>query len=80
MMSVKGNKDAIESYGFHHIDTSKCKACTTFDCEKACFRGIYEVINKKAEPKCVVVEEREEMCVKCHLCTSSCKHEAITID
>lgn len=72
--------NTIESYKFHHIDTSKCRACSSFSCEEACFRGIYEVINKDTEPKCVVVEDREEMCVKCHMCTTACKFEAITID
>lgn len=70
----------IESYKFHHIDTNKCRSCTDFSCEEACFRGIYEVINKGSDPKCIVVEGREDRCVKCHICTTACKSEAITID
>ena len=46
----------------------------------ACFRGIYEVINKNSEPKCMVVEDREDNCIKCHMCTTACKLRAITID
>ena len=79
-MNSTDNSKKIESYKFHHIDTSKCKLCKSFDCEEACFRGIYEVINKNSEPKCVVIEDRESMCVKCHMCTTACKFEAITID
>ena len=79
-MKRTDNSKKIESYKFHHIDTNKCKLCKTFDCEEACFRGIYEVINKDSEPKCIVVEDREGMCVKCHMCTTACKFEAITID
>ena len=74
------NDANIESYKFHHIDTSKCRKCLSFDCEEACFRGIYKVIDKDTEPKSSVVEEREDMCVKCHMCTTACKLEAITID
>ena len=70
----------IEHYKFHHIDISKCSNCTEFSCEEACFRGIYEVINKKSTPKCIVIKNREEMCVKCHICTTACKLRAITID
>jgi NAD-dependent dihydropyrimidine dehydrogenase PreA subunit len=70
----------IESYKFHHIDTSKCKYCAEFTCEDACFRGIYEVINKETRPKCTVVEGREDSCVKCHICTTACKLKALTID
>ncbi|MFX0027542.1 MAG: hypothetical protein ACFE8M_14165 [Candidatus Hermodarchaeota archaeon] len=70
----------IESYRFHHIDTNKCKQCKDFSCEEACFRGIYEVINKIDQPKCIVIEEREDRCVKCHICTTACKLRAITID
>lgn len=79
-MSEVNNKKKIESYKFHHIDTNKCLICESFACEEACFRGIYEVINKKSQPKCVVVKDREDCCVKCHLCTSACKLEAIIID
>ena len=79
-MSEADNRDAIESYKFHHIDTSKCKQCKEFSCEEACFRGIYEVINKDSTPKCIVVEEHEDRCVKCHICTTACKLKALTID
>jgi len=80
MMSKAPNKDTVESYKFHHIDTSKCRQCKDFSCEEACFRGIYEVINKDSTPKCVVVRDREENCVKCHICTTACKLRALTID
>ena len=70
----------IESYKFHHINTDKCKRCTQFYCEDACFRGIYEVINKETAPKCTVIKEREDRCVKCHICTTACKFKAIKID
>ena len=70
----------IESYKFHHIDTDKCKKCTHFFCEDACFRGIYEVINKDNEPKCSIVQKLEDRCVKCHICTTACKFKAIIID
>jgi len=80
MMSDVEVQGSIENYKFHHIDTSKCKRCTKFSCEEACFRGIYEVINKKSEPKCIVIKEREDNCVKCHLCTSACPLKAIIID
>ena len=79
MTEVK-NRSNIESYKFHHIDISKCKQCKEFSCEEACFRGIYEVVNKNAIPKCIVVEDREDRCVKCHICTTACKSNAITID
>ncbi len=79
-MSSVEDKESVESYKFHHIDISKCLKCKYFDCEEACFRGIYEVINKDTEPKCIVVEDREDNCVKCHMCTTACKLEAITID
>jgi Fe-S-cluster-containing hydrogenase component 2 len=79
-MSEADKKAAIESYKFHHIETSKCRYCREFSCEEACFRGIYEVINKDSMPKCTVVEDREEMCVKCHICTTACKFKALTID
>jgi NAD-dependent dihydropyrimidine dehydrogenase PreA subunit len=79
MTSVKNNAN-IRSYKFHHIDTDKCKICDQFSCEEACFRGIYEVINKNNEPKCVILENREDLCVKCHICTTACKSEAIVID
>ncbi|MHA1150448.1 MAG: 4Fe-4S binding protein [Promethearchaeota archaeon] len=73
-------KREIESYRFHHIDVSKCRVCKTFDCEETCFRGIYEVYGKGSIPKCTVVREREDRCIKCHICTSACKLDAITID
>lgn len=79
-MSEANDQKTIESYKFHHIDTSKCLECENFACEEACFRGIYEVINKDSKPKCVVVEDREDNCVKCHICTTVCKLGAITID
>ena len=79
-MSSTNEKETIESYVFHHIDISKCAICTSFSCEKACFRGIYNVINKDSTPKCIVLEEREDMCVKCHMCTTACKYDAIIID
>lgn len=74
------DNDSVEHYKFHHIDISKCSKCRDFACEEACFRGIYEVINKDTIPKCVVVEKKEDNCVKCHMCTTACKSEAITID
>ncbi len=70
----------IVDYKFHHIDIEKCKICKGYFCEDACFRGVYKVINKNTEPMCVVVEEREDHCVKCHICTTACKLRAITID
>jgi len=79
-MSDTEEKSEIVSYKFHHIDVNKCKKCTEFSCEEACFRGIYEVRNKDSDPRCVVVEDREENCVKCHICTTACKLRAITID
>ncbi|MFX0017825.1 MAG: hypothetical protein ACFFAK_11250 [Promethearchaeota archaeon] len=79
-MSEVKNQPNIESYRFHHIDTNKCRLCKDFSCEEACFRGIYEVINKNDQPKCIVIEEREDRCVKCHICTTACKLRAITID
>ncbi len=79
-MSEANDQKAIESYKFHHIDTRKCLECEDFACEEVCFRGIYEVINKDSKPKCVVVEDREDRCVKCHICTTACKLGAITID
>jgi len=79
-MSSTNKKGAVESYRFHHINTEKCRQCKTFDCEEACFRGIYQVINKDSEPKCIVVEDKEDNCVKCHICTTQCKFKAITID
>jgi len=69
-----------EDVEFHHIDVSKCEECSDFSCEEACFRGIYKVINKDTKPQCIVVEDREDFCVKCHLCTTSCKFNAIEID
>ena len=68
------------SYKFHHIDTSKCAICKEFSCEHACFRGIYEVINKDSKPECKVIEDREDFCVKCHICSTACKFQAISID
>ncbi len=79
-MSIINNKDSIDSYKFHYIDTSKCRQCRGFLCEEACFRGIYEVIGKEDIPKCTVIKDREDMCVKCHICTTACKLNAITID
>ena len=79
-MSEAEDKSLIESYKFHHIDVNKCKRCTEFSCEEACFRGIYMVINKDSIPKCIVVKDREDRCVKCHMCTTACKPRAITID
>ena len=79
-MSEANKRKVIESYKFHHIDINKCVQCKSFDCEEACFRGIYKVINKDSEPKCTVVEDKEDNCVKCHICSTQCKFEAITID
>lgn len=79
-MSEAEKSNGLESYKFHHINTTKCKDCESFACEDACFRGIYRVINKETQPKCIVVKEREDMCVKCHMCTTACKLEAILID
>jgi NAD-dependent dihydropyrimidine dehydrogenase PreA subunit len=73
-------QSTIESYEFHHINISKCAVCQDYPCEEACFRGIYEVINKDSTPKCIVVQDREDMCVKCHICTTACKYQAIKID
>jgi len=79
-MSEPDDHATIVSYKFHHIDISKCTQCTDFSCEEACFRGIYEVINRDSTPKCTVVEDREDRCVKCHICTTACKYRAISID
>ena len=79
-MSETPDKSKIVSYKFHHVDVNRCKICEDFSCEEACFRGIYRVIDKETEPKCVVVEEREDNCIKCHICTTACKLRAITID
>jgi Fe-S-cluster-containing hydrogenase component 2 len=79
-MTESDNKITMEDYEFHHIDVSKCRECREFSCEEACFRGIYKVINKDSFPKCIVVEDREDRCVKCHMCTTACKSRAITID
>ena len=79
-MSKANDLPTIESYKFHHIDISKCKLCKDFSCEEVCFRGIYEVTNKQSIPKCIVAEDREDRCVKCHICTTACKLKAITID
>ncbi|MHA1437112.1 MAG: hypothetical protein ACTSPD_06005 [Promethearchaeota archaeon] len=79
-MSKANNKDYIKSYKFHHIDKNKCHYCRDFWCEKVCFRGIYKVIDKKIQPECIVIEDREDSCIKCHICTTACKSKAITID
>lgn len=74
------DNDSVEHYKFHHVDVIKCSVCRDFSCEEACFRGIYDVINKDTNPKCVLVEDKEDKCVKCHMCTTACKSEALTID
>ncbi|MFX1389581.1 MAG: hypothetical protein ACFE9Z_05895 [Promethearchaeota archaeon] len=79
-MSEAFDQVTMKSYKFHHIDISKCRQCKEFSCEQACFRGIYEVINKESTPKCIVVKDREDRCVKCHICTTACKLKALTID
>ena len=79
-MNDHADKSKIVNYKFHHIDVSKCKRCKAFSCEDACFRGVYEVLNKDTEPMCVVVGDREDNCIKCHICTTACKLKAITID
>ena len=79
-MSDTPEKSNVVSYKFHHIDHSKCAICKDFSCEDACFRGIYKVINKDTKPMSVIVEEREDHCIKCHICTTACKLRAITID
>ena len=79
-MSRAFNQNYIDHYKFHHIDTSKCLKCEDFTCEEACFRGIYKIINRGTVPKCVVIEDREDRCIKCHICTTICKQQAITID
>lgn len=79
-MSKSNDQDSIDRYRFHHIDIHKCLKCKNFWCEDACFRGIYKVINKDTTPKCLVVEDREDFCLKCHICTTACKSRAITID
>jgi NAD-dependent dihydropyrimidine dehydrogenase PreA subunit len=79
-MSDTEEQKNIVSYKFHHIDIDKCKGCKDFSCENACFRGIYEVIDKDTIPKCTVVVDREDRCVKCHICTTACKLHAILID
>ncbi|TFG02949.1 MAG: hypothetical protein EU539_12665 [Promethearchaeota archaeon] len=79
-MSSDTNKPSIENYKFHHIDTAKCKECTDLACEEACFRGVYKIIDGDTNPKCIVLEDREDMCVKCHICTTVCKMRAISID
>ncbi len=80
MMSKDNNRDFFDNYKFHLIDICKCKQCKDFSCEEACFRGIYEVMNKDSTSKCIVIEDREDNCVKCHLCTTACKLNAIKID
>ncbi|MHA1294879.1 MAG: hypothetical protein ACTSQJ_19760 [Promethearchaeota archaeon] len=67
-MSKANNKDYIKSYKFHHIDKNKCHYCRDFWCEK------------KIQPECIVIEDREDSCIKCHICTTACKSKAITID
>ncbi|MFW9952389.1 MAG: hypothetical protein ACFFKA_19900 [Candidatus Thorarchaeota archaeon] len=79
-MSNTDDRKNIVSYKFHHIDIDKCKSCKEFSCESACFRGIYNVINKDGCPECIVLEDREDRCVKCHICTTACKKRAILID
>ncbi|MFX0022708.1 MAG: 4Fe-4S binding protein [Candidatus Hermodarchaeota archaeon] len=79
-MGKTETQSTFESYEFHHIDISKCAQCQEFSCEEACFRGIYQVINKDSTPKCIVVRDREDRCVKCHICTTACKYRAINID
>jgi Fe-S-cluster-containing dehydrogenase component len=79
-MGKTETQSTFESYEFHHIDISKCAHCQEFSCEEACFRGIYEVINKDSTPKCIIVRDREDRCVKCHICTTACKYRAIKID
>ncbi len=79
-MSDIKNDQSVESYQFHHIDTNKCLECNDFSCEEACFRGVYKVINKYSSPKCIVVPDREDFCIKCHICTTVCKSKAISID
>ncbi|MBY9006040.1 MAG: hypothetical protein KGD63_04715 [Candidatus Lokiarchaeota archaeon] len=79
MKKIKDNTSII-NYNFHHIDISKCRCCKEFSCEEVCFRGVYNVINKEIFPNCVVILEREDFCVKCHLCTTACKKKAIFID
>ena len=73
------DNDSVEHYKFHHIDVIKCPECEDFACEEVCFRGVYKVINKDMKPRCIVVEDREDMCVKCHICTTACKLKAIEI-
>ena len=79
-MTEVNKKSSVDSYKFHHIDTNKCRTCKTYACEQVCFRGVYKVQNKERTPKCVVVDEREDFCVKCHLCTTACPQDAIIID
>jgi len=69
--------DSIKT--FHIIDENKCLKCKTYDCENACFRGIYKIIQKDTAPKCVAIQERESYCLKCHICTTACKYNAIEI-
>jgi ferredoxin len=77
---ITEKKSVYDHYKFHHIDTSKCNNCKEFSCEDVCFRGIYEVVDKENTPKCTVIKDREDFCVKCHLCTTACKFRAIKID
>ena len=79
-MNNISNENYVKSYKFHHIDISKCNNCKDFSCEIVCFRGIYTVINKESAPECIVILDREDFCVKCHLCTTGCKKKAIFID
>ncbi|MBD3197071.1 MAG: hypothetical protein GF317_18600 [Candidatus Lokiarchaeota archaeon] len=79
-MSDTKKENYIESYQFHHIKTNECLECDDFSCEEVCFRGVYKIINKETAPKCIVVPEREDFCIKCHICTTVCKSKAISID
>ena len=79
-MSGVKNSEMVDNYRFHHIDTNKCSQCTSFNCEEACFRGIYRVLNKDTRPKCIIIENLEDRCIKCHICTTMCKFGAIIID
>lgn len=79
-MTEAFNEGSIEHYKFHHIDTSKCRDCEGHWCVDACFRFIYEISDDNDGSKCVVIEDKEDRCVKCHICTTKCKYEAITID
>ncbi|HMF31510.1 MAG TPA: 4Fe-4S binding protein [Candidatus Lokiarchaeia archaeon] len=62
----------------HHIDTTKCAACTVTACEDACPKNIYKVYARGGRRKCRIVRPLT-LCVKCHLCTTACPYHAITI-